>query len=95
MKVIGSRATDSEKLLFSTWMIASMILSTAYCTFFFALVTVPEFEKAIDTREDLMKIAISDSHFLLTRGHTSFQSMFLYAKPRATFFYEIGRHMNR
>lgn len=96
MTVICSRAHNSERLLLATWMITSLILSTVYCTLFFALITVPQYERPIDTREDLLRVAQSDSHFLLTRGHSAFQTMFIYARRNQNaLFYEIGRHMNR
>lgn len=96
MQVVCSKARDSERLLLATWMITSMILSTVYCTLFFSLVAVPQYDRPIDTREDLLRVATSDSHFLLTRGHTAFQTMFIYARRHQNaLFYEIGRHMNR
>ena len=74
---------------------AIVILSNSYGGCFYSILTVPEFERPIDTVDDIIEIARTDRGYLVTIDHSSYLDTFLTSKPDEGIFYLIGRHMAR
>lgn len=86
----------SQQILYSVWLFSALILSTAYGAYFYSLITVPEFEPAIDTTEDLLEAISDDSRTILSYTKAIYLHKFYSATPESNnLYYQIGRHLNR
>lgn len=86
----------SSQILYSAWLISALILSTAYGGYFYSLITVPEFEPAIDTTEDLLEAISDDRRIILFYTKAIYLHKFYSATPETNnLYYQIGRHLNR
>lgn len=84
-----------SRLLIGPWMLALLILTNLYCSVFYSILTVPRYERPIDTIENIAQIARSDSHFILVRRQSTYSRRFTHASPDAGLFYAIGQHIRR
>jgi len=82
-------------MIYGVWLFATLILSTAYSSIFYSILTIPIYDKPIDTIDDLVRVAKSDSHYLLLKGNSFYYTLFSKAKPRYTLFYTIRLHFER
>ena len=83
------------RLIFSIWMLTSLILSQAYISSFYSILTFPKMDQFIDTIEDLLVAANSNSKNFLMLEHTSYFDSYKYSLPENYLYYAIGKHLNR
>lgn len=56
---------------------------------------MPEYEKAIDTIEDVAKVASEDSHYILLKEETATHSMVINAKTTDGMYFIFKQHFQR
>ncbi|KAJ6222831.1 hypothetical protein RDWZM_001376, partial [Blomia tropicalis] len=83
------------RLLYIIWLFVMVVIETIYCGQYYSIMTVPEYDRAIDTLQDIERIAKKDHGYLLTAAHSSYLDSFLKATPEDGILYEIGQHMIR
>lgn len=76
-------------------MLAALILANAYSSVFYALLTVPEYEKPIDTIEDLVRIATHDTHQIIIKDQSSVHMTIMNATPENGVYYVLRKHLER
>ncbi|KAJ6221968.1 hypothetical protein RDWZM_000513 [Blomia tropicalis] len=83
------------RLLIGIWILVAFILTNTYSSSFYSILTIPVYEKTINTIRDLATAAIHDTHYILTWPNSSYTSIFTKADPSNKPFYEIGKHIIR
>lgn len=86
---------DSLRLIYLSWMLASLILATAYSSSFYSILSVPAHVPPIDSLNDLLNVAKSDAKFILMLGNSAFLTRFKYSAHGTDAYYLIGQHINR
>ena len=77
------------------WTISALILSNYYSNYYFSILTVHEYERPIDSVQDLANVAAHDSKDIITYSKTFTLDKFIHAEPVNKVNYLIGMHMNR
>ncbi|KAH9401370.1 hypothetical protein TYRP_016754 [Tyrophagus putrescentiae] len=99
MYPITQSQTMTTNLAYLTWMISCVVLSNIYSSVFYSMLTVPEFDRPIDTQADLARIASSNSGYqILMKAHSGFQQHFQFASASndaPTLDRLIGLHINQ
>jgi len=72
-----------------------MILTYAYNSSLYSMLTVPTPTKPLDSIAELEQIAHKDSYNILVMDSSSLSALFKNAQPDNVLYYEIGRHLNR
>lgn len=94
---VGDSST-SLRLLYGSWIISGFVISTHLSSVFYSSLAFPAYEAAIDSLEDIARVATSDSRYLLTKDRSSMYASFSNAKPEVgeeNILYQIGEHMRR
>lgn len=86
---------SGHRLLYGTWILGSFILINAYSSVLYAILTVPEPSHPVDTVEDLLTAARTDSHFIITKDRSATMAAILNATPNNTFNYALQQHHYR
>ncbi|KAI2806526.1 hypothetical protein BLOT_008483 [Blomia tropicalis] len=87
---------NSSRLKYGVWMFSTLILSTNYNSIFYSLLTLPQYERPIDTVNDLMESIKDDSHTIWTQSNYEYlRRMFQRSPPQFKVLHEIGKHMTR
>lgn len=87
---------NSSRLKYGVWMFSTLILSTNYISIFYSLLTLPQYERPIDTVNDLMESIKDDSHTIWTQSNYEYlRRMFQRSPPQFKVLHEIGKHMTR
>lgn len=88
----------SISLLYSCWILASLILSIIFSSIIYSVLTIPEYERPIDTLEDLLRVARDRTKSLIVRSNVAQWNEFLQASRANTsaqskVFRTIGTHL--
>lgn len=90
-----SDTLHSVRLVYAVLMLSTAILATYYGSFFYAVLTLPEYESPVDTVEDILQVAENGQHRILVRQNSILLPAFAKAARDDRLFYAIGRHINR
>lgn len=96
MYPIVKQPTASVRILIATWMLASLILANVYSSIVYSILTIPEYNPAIDTVQDLVRAATYDTHYVTLKDMTFSHAMTMSAKPSDhSIFYILKQHIIR
>ena len=82
------------RILLATWLISSLIFTQFFNSYFFSILSVPEYAKPIDTIDDLVRISNQDFK-LIFRKTFPYYKMLIDAKLEDPVFSAIGRNAQR
>ncbi|XP_075675907.1 ionotropic receptor 60e [Dermatophagoides pteronyssinus] len=72
-----------------------IVLSPAYCASFYSILTIPEYERPMDTTNDILK-ALQDDYFkIICLKFSSYYDLFVDSPKDLTTLYMIGQHLKR
>lgn len=83
------------RIIYGTWIFASLVLSTLFSARFHAMLALPHFDGPIDTLKDLARIVHDVRYIVLTVDQSSCLSTFTQSYPENRLFYTIGQYLNR
>lgn len=86
---------DSSRLVYALWIMSVVVLASSYSGCFYSILTIPVYEKAIDTVNDILDCAQDGFHRIVAPQHSSYLADFLASKEDNGVFYIIGQHINR
>lgn len=86
---------SGRRILYGTWILGSFILVNAYSSVLYAILTVPEPGRPIDTVEDLITAANTDSHYIITKDRSATLASILNATPNNTLYYALKQQHDR
>lgn len=90
------RENSPIRIVYASWMLAILVLTTSYSGSFYSRLTLPTRESPIDSVSDLVRLVSRDSHFIIIPGESgSYLSFFIHANPELESAYLIGQHINR
>lgn len=82
-------------LLVGLWILSALILGTFYTSIHFSILTLPRTSKPIDSIEDLIEVANSDSHQIVLSKASLLRQLILSSNKKDRLFYSIKKHLNR
>ena len=83
------------RIIFSVWIIATMIFTAGYKTCFNSLLAIPSFVEPIDRLSQLIRAAETDSHRITMLDQASYWYSFNESTPDNFLHYTIKMHINR
>lgn len=86
-------ATYESQLMYTFWLLGCVLLANLYVSVYFVLMSLPEYQKPIDTIDDLNQIALSDPR---TRITTYADSLYYNRMVEATagdYYYALGANI--
>ncbi|KAJ6221786.1 hypothetical protein RDWZM_000331 [Blomia tropicalis] len=86
---------NSIRLLYSIWLLAMLIMTNAYTSVFYSTLTIPAYEKAIDTIDDLLNVVNDDTFKVCVLPKSGINSVLVYAEPNAGVYYSIAQNIVR
>lgn len=72
-----------------------LFVSAFYTGNFYSFLTKPDYEKPIDTLNDLSEVAAAGTHKIFTVENASFLHYLIHAEPTNKRFYPIGKNINK
>lgn len=88
-------ANSATRLVFAFWILGALILSNAYSSSFYSILVVPAFGNPIDSIDDLIRVAQSDSKFIVMNGRSIYWYDLVNAKADNYVYHTLGMHLNR
>ena len=70
-------------------------MTTAYICSFYSILSIPTYDKPIDTVDDLLIVAKYDSKYIMMIKHSEYYTSMVYASPDSYVNHLIGQHINR
>src|SRR5690349_4317780 len=61
----------SMRIVYGLWICLALVLSSSYGSSFYSLLTVPEYERPVDTIENISAIAQTDHKYLIVKQNSS------------------------
>ena len=92
---IWKESHNSLRFIYAFWMLSCLIMSNAYSSIFYSILTVPKYQDSVDSVEDISKIAQSDSRLLFIRDKTSTLNSILKAGRDDEMYHQIRKHFER
>ena len=87
---------NSTRIALASWMLAALLLANAYSSVFYAVLTVPELERPLDTVQQLLRAAQTDSRSIITQQQSAMYASIAEAEPGGhTLYYALQQHMKR
>lgn len=94
-----STCSESTRLIHAGWILAMLILTSAYSSALYSLLTVPEFESPIDTMQDFIRSIHrrdkGQQKLIVNYARSVYLEQFIHPQPGNRLFEKIGRHLNR
>ena len=83
------------RIIYLLFILAMIVLSPAYCASFYSLLTIPKYQKPIDTIGDLLQAAQMGFYKIITVPHGAYYDTFVNSPSALTTLHIIGQHLNR
>ncbi len=91
----STKSQVGVQFLVGLWIVSTLILSTFYTSIYFSILTVPQTTKPIDSIEDLIEVANSDSFQVILTKNSLLHQQIMTSNKDDCLFYAIGQHINR
>ena len=92
-KIYHKKLPSSNRLTYCSWIIFTMILSIAYSTRFYSMLTMPTYEKPINTIDDLMDALDGGRHQIINLARSSYFEYFLCSDESNKLFDKIRQNI--
>ena len=79
--------------LYALWLLSSIIFANLYSSNLYSMLTVPNYEKTIDTIEDLRHMLQNNERFIRFEKHSYLWSVIEKSNPDDGIFYEIKQNV--
>jgi len=77
------------------WILSALILSNGYSSSFYSILIVPEYDPPIDSTQDLIRSAQSDSKRIVMNGRSIYWYDIAHSDEDNYVYFEVKKHLER
>ncbi|KAJ6221499.1 hypothetical protein RDWZM_000044 [Blomia tropicalis] len=93
--IVHKKIGHINRILLGSWIICTLILSTGYSSAFYSILTIPQYEKPIDSIDALIDAVDSQNYDLINVDKSLYTYHMIYATRENYIFYKLGQNINR